>query len=100
MGRNRRKQKPYAQLAMNLCRHLAGASGQTYATAWQLVYLHWKGKGAPVKLTNSWLAEYGVSPAGKLRALDDLERRGLATVERHPGKAPLVTLTAAALRRG
>jgi hypothetical protein len=96
-AKGRRKQKSYAQLAMSLGRHLAGASGQTYATMWMLVYQHWKGKGGPVRLTNRWLADYGVTRIGKHRALKDLAQRGLVVVDSRPHRSPLVTLTPAAL---
>jgi hypothetical protein len=69
---------------------LNGASGQTYALALHLLYLHWKGHGAPVKLANGMLKIDGISRWSKYRALEDLERRGLITVERHPRKSPII----------
>jgi len=35
---------------------LSGASGQTWHLAIQLLYLHWKGEGAAIKLANGMLA--------------------------------------------
>jgi hypothetical protein len=71
---------------------LADASGPTCLTAMRIAYLHWKGKGEPIKLANEALAEVGVSRNGKYRALRDLERRGLITVERTPRKSPIITV--------
>jgi hypothetical protein len=71
---------------------LDGASGKAYALALHLLYLDWKAKGAPIKLANSMLKIDGVSRASKWRALVRLESRGLISIERRPGKSPLITL--------
>jgi hypothetical protein len=71
---------------------LKGASGQTYRVALHLLYLHWKGKGEPIKLANGMLKEDGVSRYSKRRALVYLERRGVISVERRLSKSPIVTL--------
>ena len=44
-----------------------------------------------VKLTNAALAEIGVSPDAKLRALPQLERVGLIKVKRRGCEAPIAT---------
>src|SRR5258706_16296729 len=69
---------------------LKDADGQTYRVALYLLYLHWKGNGEAIKLPNGMLAIDGVPPTSKRRALSDLERRGLITVERRPKKTPIV----------
>jgi hypothetical protein len=71
---------------------LKGADGQTYRVALCLLYLHWKGNGAPIKLASGMLTMDGVPRETKRRALQDLERRGLVTVERRPRTSPLVRL--------
>jgi hypothetical protein len=71
---------------------LDGATGHTVLVALDLLYLSWKGKGAPVKLANGMLRIDGISRQSKWRALNDLERRGLVTVERHPRRSPLIHL--------
>jgi hypothetical protein len=73
---------------------LNGASGQTYKVALYLLYLHWKGKGEPIKLANGRLRVDGVSRFSKWRALGDLERRGLIDIERRPRRSPLIRLLA------
>jgi hypothetical protein len=73
---------------------LNGASGSTYRVALSLLYLHWKGRGGPIKLANGALLFDGVSRYSKWRVLNDLERRGLITVERRSRKSPLVRLVA------
>jgi len=45
-----------------------------------------------VKFPNGMLGIDGVSRRSKWRALNDLERRGLITVERRPGRSPIVRL--------
>jgi hypothetical protein len=48
---------------------LSGASGQTWHLAIQLLYLHWKGKGAAIKLANGMLKVDGISRSSKGGAL-------------------------------
>lgn len=71
---------------------LSGATGQTWHLAMHLLYLRWKGKGAPIKLANGMLKIDRISRASKWRALAELERRGLITVERRPKRSPLIRL--------
>jgi hypothetical protein len=72
---------------------LEGAHGQTYRLALLLLYRHWKGGGEPILLANGMLAIDGVPPTTKLRALRDLERRGLVAVDWRLRKSPVVRLT-------
>jgi hypothetical protein len=69
---------------------LEGAPGQTYRLALLLLYRHWKGGGEPIRLANGMLAIDGIPATSKKRALLDLERRGLVTVERRKKKSPTV----------
>ena len=71
---------------------LDGASGKAYALALHLLYLDWKAKGAPIRLANGMLKIDGVSRASKWRALAELERRGLISIERRSRKSPLITV--------
>ena len=71
---------------------LQGAGGQTYRVALCLLYLHWKGRGGPVRLANGMLGLDGVSRQSKWKALANLERRGLIVVEHRPRKSPLVQI--------
>jgi hypothetical protein len=69
-------------------RHIA-----TYRVALELLHLHWRRKGEPVELPNGWLSNHrGVSKDQKARALGELERRRLITVERRGRRTPLVQL--------
>ena len=72
---------------------LEGASGPAYRLALYLAYLNWRGKGAPVTLSNSAVRGVGLERRAKWRALRELERRGLLSVERHPRRSPIVRLT-------
>jgi len=53
-------------------------------------YLHWKSRGKPFKLANGMLVYDGISHDSKYRALKDLERRGLITVEWRPKRSPII----------
>ena len=64
--------------------------GTTYHVALHLLYLHWKGKGEPIKLANGMLKFDGVSRYSKWRALNELEERGLIAVERRRKRSPIV----------
>jgi hypothetical protein len=58
----------------------------------ELLYVHRKTKRLTFPLPNGRLAKRGISRETKRRALRDLERAGLITVERPPRKTPIVTL--------
>jgi len=87
-----KRRKHFVQLPWAWAGALSGASGKTWELAVQLLYLHWKGNGAPIKLANGMLEIDGINRQAKWRALSGLERRGLVTVERRPARSPLVTL--------
>jgi hypothetical protein len=70
-----------------------GLHGRTYHIALTLLYEYWRqGSRNPVKLPNGMLDLEGVSRYAKYRELNNLERRGLVTVQRRQRKSPLVTL--------
>jgi len=85
-----KRREHFIRLPFSWLDRLNGASGQVYALALHLLYLRWKGHGAPVKLANGMLAIDGISRRSKWRALTELERRGLVSIERQPRKSPLV----------
>jgi hypothetical protein len=58
----------------------------------ELLYAAWKAKRLTFPLPNGRLAKLGVSRYAKQRALRDLERAGLITVERPLRRTPIVTL--------
>jgi hypothetical protein len=62
----------------------------TCLVAWYLLYLNWKNNGNPFKLANGMLVYDGISHDSKLRALKDLERRGLISVEWRKKKSPTI----------
>lgn len=66
------------------------ATGSTVLVAIYLLHLDWKHYGKPFKLPNGMLKYDGISRYSKWRALTDLERRGLITVERQPSKSPII----------
>jgi hypothetical protein len=87
-----KRRKHFVQVPWTWVEALSGASGQTWHLAIQLLYLHWKGNGEPITLANGMLEMDGIGRKGKSHALDELERRGLITVERRPRKSPIVKL--------
>jgi hypothetical protein len=67
---------------LKAARHLA-----TFRVAHYVLYRHWK-TGKPVPVSNKAL---GLSPRSKWRAVRELERMGLVSVETHPARAPVVS---------
>jgi hypothetical protein len=65
-------------------------SRYTCLIAWYLLYLNWKNHGKPFKLASGMLDYDGIDRYTKYRALRDLERRGLITIEWRRGKSPIV----------
>ena len=62
----------------------------TYKLALALLHRDWKNDGRPVRLANKGLEADGLNRKQKYRALADLERLGLVTVERRFRKSPTV----------
>jgi len=58
----------------------------------ELLYASWEKRSLTVSVPNGRLAKLGVTRETKRRALRDLEKAGLITVERRHGKTPRVTL--------
>ncbi len=89
-----KRREKFIMVPMTWRERLTGATGSTILVALDLLYLAWKGgKGKAVKLPNGMLKHDGISRQSKWRALDDLELRGLITVERRPSRSPLVYLS-------
>jgi hypothetical protein len=88
----KKRQKHFMPFPVTWYERMNGADGQTYRVALYLCYLGWKNKGESIKLANGMLKIDGVPPTTKRRALRDLERRGMITVERWPKKSPVVRL--------
>jgi hypothetical protein len=89
----RKRRKHFVQVPWIWIEKLHGATGHTHQIALRLLYQDWRQKqweGGPVKLPNGMLEYDGISQPSKWRALIDLEKRGLVTVERRPRKSPLV----------
>jgi hypothetical protein len=88
-----KRRQQFVQVPWTWVERLRDARGRcTYHVALYLLHLHWKGNGDPVKLANGMLGLDGVSRYSKYRALRDLERLGLVTVERPRRKSPIIRL--------
>jgi DNA-binding transcriptional ArsR family regulator len=81
----------FALLTEERLKLLAGLSGAAWAIYCYLLKINWKDLNQPVKLTNGALAEIGVSPDAKLRALPQLKRAGLVKVKKAGNQALAVT---------
>jgi len=88
-----RRRRYFVQVPWTWRERLDGATGHTVLLAMDLLYLHWKGDGQPIKLANGMLRIDGISRQSKWRALRDLERRGLVVVECRPNRSPIVRLS-------
>jgi hypothetical protein len=91
----RKRREQFVKLPMWWAEELAKepfATGSTFYVAIYLWHLDWKHHGKPFRLPNGMLQYDGISRQSKWRALADLERRGLITVERRPRKSPIIHL--------
>jgi hypothetical protein len=86
----KKRRQQFVMMPMTWHERLIGASGKTNAVARYIRHLNWKNKGQPFKLANGMLRIDGVSPSSKLRALRDLEHRGLIGVEWRDRKSPTI----------
>ena len=66
--------------------------GKSLHVAIALSFLSGLTKSKSVRLTHATLDLFGVSRHSSYRALSQLESRGLVSVTRHPGRAPVVRL--------
>jgi hypothetical protein len=89
----RKKPEPFVKVPLWWAKRMAAVTHTKRALV-GIVLLHtaWKTKCATFPLPNGQLANLGVSRQTKRRALADLERAGLITVERPLRKTPIVTL--------
>jgi hypothetical protein len=62
----------------------------TCLIAMHLLHLDWKNLEKPFKLANGMLEYDGISRFSKYRALKDLERRGLISVDWRGKKSPII----------
>ena len=85
-----KRRKQFVMVPCTWVERLADAPGQTWHLATLLLYTHWKGKGEPIKLANGMLKIDGVPRRSKWRALRDLERLGLITLECRPRRSPII----------
>jgi hypothetical protein len=90
----RKRRKLWIMMPMDWHERLCGASGCTHTVAQRLLFLHWKAKGKPITLANGALAADGVARNAKVKSLQELERRGLVSVEWRSRKSPIVTVLA------
>jgi hypothetical protein len=89
----RKRREQFVMLPMWWYENLAApvpACRCTCLVAWHLLHLNWKSRGQPFKLANGMLEYDGVGRHSKWRALEELDRRGLITVERRQRKSPTI----------
>jgi hypothetical protein len=89
----RRKKKHFIKVPQPWVDRLVGAHYiVTYRVALHLLYRHWRERGAPFTLANGVLSLKGVSRGTKWRALRELEKLGLITIERRERRSPRITV--------
>jgi hypothetical protein len=76
------------------------ATGVTLLIALHLLHLDWRSHGKPFTLANGMLEYDGISRQSKWRALGELEKRGLITIQRRPSKSPIVQVLYEPVRMG
>jgi hypothetical protein len=83
----------FVMVPLEWLERLAGAKNlATSKLALRLLYLHWRGQGRPVTLSNVAANQAGVSRGQKWRALAELEALDLITVRRRKRRSPEITL--------
>jgi hypothetical protein len=87
----RRKRQKFVQVPWQWLERLDGASGKTYALALHLLWLNWRYNGGEIRLSNK-TSSGRLNRLTKYRALADLERRGLVSVQRRVRRTPVVRL--------
>ena len=80
----------FVKVPWTLVQKLDGAPGQTYRLALQILFSHFRERGASVTLSNRTIERVGIPSQSKRRALRDLERRGLVSVEWRSKRSPVV----------
>ena len=89
----RKKVEPFVKVPLWWAAAAAKATNTHKALVYiELLHRSWKAKSTTFLFPNSALSKLGVTRETKRRALSDLERAGLITVERPPKKTPRVTL--------
>jgi hypothetical protein len=88
--KERKRREQFVMVPFSWIEKLDGATGQTYRVALLLLHEHWRRRGQPIRVNNCMVVNVGISRQSKWRALSELERHGLITVERRPRKSPVV----------
>ena len=84
---------PFVKVPLWWAAAAAKATKTPKALVWiRLLHLAWKAKSQTFPLPNKKLGRDGVSREVKRRALRELEAARLITVDRRPGKTPIVTI--------
>jgi hypothetical protein len=91
-SKTKRRSRHFTRIPMTLWEQLSGAPRQTLWMANYVLYLHWKGNGEPFKLSNDYTRACGIPPSSKQRALRDLARRNVISVDWRARKSPLVSV--------
>jgi hypothetical protein len=84
----RRKRQKFVQVPWDWVDRLEGASGKTCLLALRLLWLNWRYNSGEIRLANKSIGR--MERRTKYRALADLERRGLISIQRRPRRSPLI----------
>ena len=83
----RRKRKKFVMVPGQWLERLEGATGKTYQLALHLLWLDWRYNGAEIRLSNKSIR---IERRAKYRALADLEKRGLISIQRRRRRSPVI----------
>jgi hypothetical protein len=92
-GRIAKRKEQFVKVPMSVIDAVSKSiRDKTYPVLIHLLHESWKAHGKPVKVPNEFLAGLGISRHAKTEALKKLERAGVISVKRRPGKSPVVKI--------
>lgn len=93
--KRKKKAEPFVKVPLWFVAAAASATKTRKAIVWiELVHASWRAKNLTFPLSNARLEKYGVGQFTKARALRELERAKLITVQSRRGRPPLITILA------
>jgi hypothetical protein len=92
-GKTKKRREPFIIITKAQFELLGNITNHTTLVLFHLMFLDFAARGKPFKLLSDDLSGIGVDRQAKQRAIDNLEELGWISVERNPGKEPVITLT-------
>jgi DNA-binding MarR family transcriptional regulator len=92
-GKTKKRREPFIIITKTQFDMLGSVANSTTLVLLHLMFRDFAARGKPFKLLSDGLSDIGVDRQAKQRAIDNLEKLGWISVERNPGKEPVITLT-------